>query len=690
MIDNKEKEIDSCPSVPAENAGTPEQLLESGWSQEEEDDHVSECLDWKRQLTLRSVFAGTIIGFALSIISLKLSLTTGIIPSLNIAAGLLGFVFIKTQVATMTKWFSSVMEFNKQENTITQTLAVALYSNAFILGFGSYMIAMDEASWESTGSIPEQEHEIVNPTFSTTIPFAFCVSFTGLFLLIKLRQLFIVKLQLTYPSGTATAQMISGFFSADGAALAKKQFRSFSKFFTLQFLWDLFAWFFSGNGDCGFEAFPTLGLAARDLTWQFNFTWNYVAVGMLCPHIVNYSMVFGAVLSWGILWPIIIGKEGEWYAEGTPQSSLQGLLGYKVFIAIAIILGDSVYQLLKMILSLIKTIRNRNKDPHENAAVDIDESEEAVRETRIRKRVFEAKDVPMWVPYAGFAFFTILGTVALPYIFPVSWQVVLVAYLLIPLFAAPNAYLTGQSDWDLSSTFGKLALFIFAMWSNSIDPDTGIIAGLATCGIVLAGTSQASTLMQDFKTAYLTCTSPRAMLMAQLIGTTLGCFLTPVAFFIFYSAFDIGDPNGPYPAPYGQIYRSMAILGTEGFAALPNYCLELCGGFFLMSMVLSFMRDIIPHFCGEKSKVSLWTRRIIPMPMILSIPFYIGAWLAISVGIGSIIKLIWEKKDKKSYDDFYVPVAAGIIAGDGLWSLPSAFLALGGVNPPICMSFAAT
>ena len=31
---------------------------------------------------------------------------------------------------------------------------------------------------------------------------------------------------------------------------------------------------------------------------------------MICPHWVNYSMMVGAVMSWGIMWPLLRGMEG--------------------------------------------------------------------------------------------------------------------------------------------------------------------------------------------------------------------------------------------------------------------------------------------------------------------------------------------------------------------------------------------
>lgn len=30
------------------------------------------------------------------------------------------------------------------------------------------------------------------------------------------------------------------------------------------------------------------------------------------PHIVNWSMLLGAILSWGIMWPLIEQRAGDW------------------------------------------------------------------------------------------------------------------------------------------------------------------------------------------------------------------------------------------------------------------------------------------------------------------------------------------------------------------------------------------
>ncbi|CAJ2645033.1 unnamed protein product [Trifolium pratense] len=76
---------------------------------------------------------------------------------------------------------------------------------------------------------------------------------------------------------------------------------------------------------------------------------TYVGAGMICSHLVNLSLFFGVVVSWGIMWPLIRVLKGSWFSESLPESSMKSLNGYKVFISIALILGDELYNFIKII-----------------------------------------------------------------------------------------------------------------------------------------------------------------------------------------------------------------------------------------------------------------------------------------------------------------------------------------------------
>ena len=61
--------------------------------------------------------------------------------------------------------------------------------------------------------------------------------------------------------------------------------------------------------------------------------------------------------------------------------------------------------------------------------------------------------------------------------------------------------------------------------------------------------------------------------------------------------------------------------------------------------------------------------------------------MQVDMCIGSVIKAVWNRWKPKESEAFVPVAASGLIAGDGLWTVPAALLAIGHINPPICMSF---
>lgn len=94
---------------------------------------------WKGQLTVRAFVVSAILGVVFSFIVMKLNLTTGIIPSLNVAAGLLGFFFVKTWTKVLEQCGLLKHPFTRQENTVIQTCVVATSGIAFS---GMYVISL--------------------------------------------------------------------------------------------------------------------------------------------------------------------------------------------------------------------------------------------------------------------------------------------------------------------------------------------------------------------------------------------------------------------------------------------------------------------------------------------------------------------------------------------------------------------
>ncbi|GLJ40569.1 hypothetical protein SUGI_0837370 [Cryptomeria japonica] len=635
---------------------------------------------WWEQITIRGLFASMVIGILLSIIVMKFNLTTGVIPSLNVSAGLLGFFFIKTWTKILEKAGLLITPFTRQENTVIQTCVVACTGIAFSGGFGSYMFAMSSkvASQVGNASPGFDAKDIKNPELSWMIGYLFVVSFTGLFSVVSLRKIMIIDYKLTYPSGTATAVLINGFHTPQGAKVARKQVLYLGKFFVASFLWGFFQWFYKAGDGCGFENFPTLGLQAYANKFYFDFSTSYIGAGMICPHLVNVSLLVGSIISYGIMWPLIEKREGDWYPANLPENnSLHGLTGYKVFISISLILGDGLYNFVKVMFVTFRSMygewkKKKKNESNQLQALDADITYDEQRRTEI----FIKDAIPWWMAVCGYVGLSVISMGVIPTIFPpMKWYYILVAYIIAPVLAFCNAYGCGLTDWSLASNYGKLAIFIFGAWAGK--GNGGVLAGLASCGVMLSIVSTASDLSQDFKTGYLTLSSPRSMFVSQVLGTAMGCIIGPCTFWLFYKAFDVGAKNGEYSAPFGELYRGMAILGVEGFSSLPHNCLKICYGFFAFAIAINIIRDRVPRRVCQ----------YIPLPMAMAIPFYLGGYFAIDMFVGTVIVFIWQSCNRKSADVYVPAVASGLLCGGGIWSLPESILALAKVKPPICMKF---
>ncbi|KAJ8459537.1 hypothetical protein OPV22_032463 [Ensete ventricosum] len=185
-----------------------------------------------------------------------------------------------------------------------------------------------------------------------------------------------------------------------------------------------------------------------------------------------------------------------------------------------------------------------------------------------RNEVFMKERIPVWLAYCGYVLFTVVSIIAIPIMFPeVKWYYAVIAYMLAPALGFCHAYVAGLTDMSMAS----MEKYLFLYWQLKLG---------------------------KVQTGHLTMASPRSMLLSQATGTFMGCVTAPLIFFLFYEAFDVGNPDGSWKAPYALIYRNMTILGVEGFSALPHHCLQLCYGFFGFAVVANIMRDLSPATFG--------------------------------------------------------------------------------------------
>jgi len=86
---------------------------------------------WREQLTARGLVAAALIGSMYTVVVMKLNLTTGFVPTMNVSAALLAFLALRGWTGALARLgVAGARPFTRQENTVVQTCAVACYSLA--------------------------------------------------------------------------------------------------------------------------------------------------------------------------------------------------------------------------------------------------------------------------------------------------------------------------------------------------------------------------------------------------------------------------------------------------------------------------------------------------------------------------------------------------------------------------------
>ncbi len=73
-------------------------------------------------------------------------------------------------------------------------------------------------------------------------------------------------------------------------------------------------------------------------------------------------------------------------------------------------------------------------------------------------------------------------------------------------------------------------------------------------------------------------------------------------------------------------------------------------------------------------------KKFMPIPSAVSIPFYIGAPIAIDFCLGGGIRYFWSLINPASAAAYGIVTGAGLMVGDGIWQLPYGILGMAKVS----------
>jgi len=573
----------------------------------------------ERQLTVRAVLAGCLLGGLVSAMNIYFGLQTGWSIGGSLIAAILGYSLF---AAIRPKDAYGVLETN-----ITQTAGSAAGSMTSAAGLLACIPALGmlghDFTWWELGL------------------WALAIAYLGVFFAVPLRRQMVLVDKLRFPTGTATAETIMAMQASGKETLEKS--RSLLLFGIIAAIFTLATYFvpplnMPPIGEWG-EA-VNIGIFAAMGAWGFKLLLSPLMTGagfLIGPRVAT-SLFLGAVASWGILGPWV---QSQGWVDGAIMSYADGVRGWLLWPGVAIMVADAFTTLAMSWRTIVNTFTARgDSDVIEDPAIAIPNL--------------------WWMGGLGVA---TTATVIVGFvIFDIPIHLTIIAVALSSVLAMIAVRSTGETDINPIGGMGKVTQLVY----GGIAPGM-VTTNLLAAGITGAGASQAGDMMQDLKTGHLLGAKPRAQFKAQLVGILAGVFFCVPIYMLFDSAYEIGGEK--LPAPAAHAWKAMAELLSQGLDALPQNAEGAVAIAFAFGVAMPLLRKV--------KAIS----RFVPSGLAFGIAFIVPAYYAVAMFIGALILMAWRKVDFARAGRLEFSVASGLIAGEGLMGIVNAVLTVLEVPP---------
>lgn len=206
----------------------------------------------------------------------------------------------------------------------------------------------------------------------------------------------------------------------------------------------------------------------------------------------------------------------------------------------------------------------------------------------------------------------------------------------------------GRTNWSPMSGMTLIAVTLLIIIAKGLGDTSAIIASVTVGAATCMAMSQATDLMLDLKTGYLVGATPRKQQMGQFLGTWLGPVIIMILIFVLHKAYRLGSPR--LPAPQGSALASMieGILG--GDVPLEKY------------------------IAGAGLGALLSATGIGGLGIQVGLGFYLPFSIVLTYTIGTVLRLFSDwKMGRRFSEEVGIPIAAGLIVGEGLVGVGFAF-----------------
>jgi putative OPT family oligopeptide transporter len=570
-----------------------------------------------RELTLRALLTGLLIGALLTPCNVYSGLKIGWSFNMSIAAGLLAFGFWG---AMHRAGRSAALAL--RENNINQTAASA---SASIVSGG--LVAPIPALTMLTGQ--------TLPWF-WLIAWVFLVSILGVFVAAALREAMLVRERLPFPAGVATAETLREIHSKSEDAVRRLRALLGSAGFAgaVKLIVDLgavgprFALPFSVPTWAALRAAAPSGVSFANLGVAFDPSLLMLGFGAIIGLRAGVSLLIGALAGWLVLSPIAIAN--GWAPAGAANAMWYApVVTWLLWPGVTLLVVSSLTSFILTVIS-----------------------------SRRRRRAADAPATPRkrfdWRAGVALAVVAAALTVACYVFFDINPLLALLAVALSFLLAIVACRVTGETGITPIGALGKVTQLTFGFLAPG-----HMAANLMTANVTGGAAGQSADLMTDLRTGLEVGATPRLQIIAQSFGILVGSVVGTLVYL-----FLVPDPAAmlitpQWPAPAVATWKAVAEGLAEGLSSLPPSAVAAIA----VAAPLGFALALAEHLLPQR------VARALPSAPALGLAFVIPAWNSISLFLGAAIAALVMRVSPLAGERYILPVAAGLVAGESLMGI---------------------
>ena len=569
-----------------------------------------------RELTLRAVVTGLVIGAVLTPCNVYSGLKIGWSFNMSIAAGLLAFGFWGAMHRA-----GRAPEFALLENNINQTSASAAAS---IVSSG--LVAPIPALAMLTGQ---------TLSWPWLMLWVFLVSMLGVFVAASLREAMLVREKLPFPAGIATAETLREIHAKTrDAALRLRALLGAAGFAGIvKLIVDLgavgprLALPFAIPGWAGLKAAAPKGVSFANLGFAFDPSLLMLGFGAIIGLRAGLSLFVGAVIGWLVLSPLAIAN-GWAQAGAANETWYEPLITWLLWPGVTLLVVSS---LTSSLLTIIAAARRRRAEG-----------------TSVKRGHFD------WRFSGALAVTAAAITVACYAFFDISPWMGLLAVALSFVLAIVACRVTGETGITPIGGLGKITQLTFGFLAPG-----QMAANLMTANVTGGAAGQSADLMTDLRTGLDVGATPRLQIIAQSFGILVGSVVGTLVYLVL-----IPDPatmliTPQWPAPAVATWKAVAEALAQGVAALPMSALIAIA----IAAPIGFGLALADHLLPARYA------RFLPSAPAMGLAFVIPAWNSISLFLGAAIAAVLARMSPTLAARYTLPVAAGLVAGESLMGI---------------------